>query len=395
MLFVLYRTGIAMKKRYKVFSVAGMSAIFVYTLNEGLRFGRGIDYNLYARDYEYLASSGDANWDFTFQFIAEILISMGIPWQGYIMLMSFIFIVATLFFLKPYKEVIPFALPLFVYISIFDVENMVRWFMGYSFIMIGISSYLNTGDSYKRYWLFGLLACSIHLALLPLVLVFFFALLFLRFKPISPIPALIMYIAIGTLFNTEYMTEYVDIVQTLTAIMGDDNRFSHYGDKAEYWLTGGFAGTDVHNAFPGMFRILYYCVLILLGHAAIKHDNKNGVFVYNMTVVGLLTNPISLQLELAARYAMTFFFFRAIMLAYIIRNVFILRSVKVSRIISLISLLLILNQGRRIIISPFYQNPDKMLYVWNRGNLSYQKMYDMWIDDMYKVDSDKSKRQKK
>ena len=41
MLFVLYQCGKSLRKDYRIFSAAGVVSMLVYTLNEGLRFGRG------------------------------------------------------------------------------------------------------------------------------------------------------------------------------------------------------------------------------------------------------------------------------------------------------------------------------------------------------------------
>ena len=138
MLFVLYRAGKSIAKTGKIWSLAGFSAILVYTLNEGLRFGRGIDYNLYGMVYERLEATGQSDWDISFQFVARVLIDLNIPWQGYVILMSFVFILAMLIMLKVYQEIIPYALPLFALFSAGTVENMVRWYFGFSFIMIGL-----------------------------------------------------------------------------------------------------------------------------------------------------------------------------------------------------------------------------------------------------------------
>ena len=174
MLFILYSTGKQIAKSGTILSPAGIIAISVYTLNEGLRYGRGIDYNLYGMDYEELEAGKESNWDIGFQYIARFLIANDIPWQGYVILMSFVFILATLFLLRVYKEILPYALPLFVLFSLRETENMVRWYMGFSFIMIGLSILLIGGKKANlKFWIFTAIACTFHIALLPLPVAFY------------------------------------------------------------------------------------------------------------------------------------------------------------------------------------------------------------------------------
>ena len=57
-MYVLYINGKKIKAlpegiRLKKYLKTAMPSIIIYTLNEGLRFGRGIDYNIYAKDFVY------------------------------------------------------------------------------------------------------------------------------------------------------------------------------------------------------------------------------------------------------------------------------------------------------------------------------------------------------
>ena len=393
MIFILYRAGIALKRHYKLASVGGIGALVFYTFNEGLRFGRGTDYNLYGMSYEDLVVTGDSEWDITFQTIARLLITFNIPWQGYVFLLSFVFILSTIVLLKPFKDVIPYALPLFILCSFLDVENMIKWFTAFAMIMIGISYSLTEGKLCKKFWGFCLLACTIHLAIIPLVCIYALALHYFKRDAIKPIWVLILYFSIGFLFSTDYMLEFTNFIDVLSSSVGDDNsRIARYGSRAEYWLSGGFAGTDVHTPFPSIVGILYFVLLATIGYKAIRDEGEKALFAYNVFVLGLILDPIGRQLELAARYTMTFFFFRAIIIAYIIKNVLIRRRIKIPLWALLLLFVSIINQGRRIFVAPFTSTPQKYLYVWNKGNNTYQKMYDMWIDDMYKADSEKKKK---
>lgn len=383
MVFILYRAGISLRHNGEILSPAGLSAIIVFTINEGLRFGRGIDYNLYGMSYDDLAKGADSDWDSSFLIIAKILIEMGIPWQGYVILMSGIFIVATVILLKIYKEVLPFALPLFVFYSMSVVENLMRWCFAFSLVMIGLAILLNDRCSKKeiKYLLFGVLACTIHLAFAPIPIVFYL-LMYCRSPLLSPLYTLALYFGIAIFFQTDFMLQFVDIANNLSMISG---RFEGYGNKAEYWLTGGFAGTTNHSSLPGVLEIIFYCCIVILGYKTIKNAEQKYIYAYNLFLVGLLINPIALQIELVARYDYVFFFFRAVIIACIIESEFVRRNMKIRSAVVMLFLISFLNTGRRALYAPF-KYPDHYLYIWNNHNYTYDSMYHKLIFDLEEND---------
>lgn len=393
MLYVLFRAGRSMAETGSVKSPAGFVAILVYTLNEGLRFGRGIDYNLYGMSYENLEATGESDWDISFQYIARFLISMDIPWQGYVILMSLIFVVAIIMLLRfNYKEVLPYALPLFALFSRGAVENMVRWYLGFSFILIGLAYLLQEDKKFNlKFWGLSIFACTFHLALLPLPFAFY--LLTLRKHPLlSPMWVLILYFGIAFFFQTDFMMQFINVANFLSSSLGDSSeRLSHYGDRAEYWLTGGFAGVQT-SVFPNMHELVFLCCLVWVGYQSIRGKGEKYIYAYNMFVVGILAYPLARQIELIGRFDEPFMFFRAIVLACVIKDIFVEKKVVVNQIVWIVSLLIVLNMGRKILVGPITGNPDKYLYVWDSEGKTYQSMYDMWIFDMYNDDA-KKKRQ--
>lgn len=388
MILVLYKAGISIRKTGKILSPAGFAAIIVYTLNEGLRFGRGIDYNLYGMAYEELESGGDNTWDFTFKLIANTLIEFGIPWQGYVLLLSFAFIVATIIFLKEYKNILPFALPLFILFTIPETENMVRWYLGFSFIMIGLAFLLGMGKNRNvKFLLFSIFACTIHLALAPLPIVFYCVTRW-KYPILKPVPALIAFFAIAFLFRVPFMVQFIELVNMLSMVSA---HFEGYGNNAEYWLTGGFAGSGERSALSNIQELVFLCCLVILGYKVIRKGEWKNIYAYNLFIIGLLIYPIANQIELVYRFDQPFLFFKAIVLACIIEYAYRKKAVVINKTVLLVSLLVFVNIGRRILIAPFVMDANYYLYIWNRGGKSYQSMYDMRISDMYKAERGKKR----
>lgn len=415
MLYVLYKSGKEIARTGKIKSHAGLAAILVYTLNEGLRFGRGIDYNLYGMRYEELERTGQSDWDIGFRFVAETLISMDVPWQGYVILMSFMFIFATIMVLRAYKDILPYALPLFVLFSNGAVENMVRWYLGFSFVLLGLSFILkgiskDSSDKYEleqgvkadknkirkkaiiKFLFFCILACIFHLALLPLPFVFYFV--YLRKKPfLPPVYVLLIYFGIAYSFKTDFMLQFVNLANSLSMVLGHvSERLEHYGDMADYFLTGGFAGV-VFSALPDLQELLFLCIIVLLGYKAVKEAGRLYIYAYNLFILGFCTNPIATQIELMGRFNAPFMFFRAIVLGCILEFIYRKKKVVINRALFLFSILVFLNIGRRSLTAPFKLNQEKFLYIWDSDRRSYQSMYDMWLYDMYNEESKSKKRE--
>lgn len=380
MLFILYRAGIAIQKKGKIISSAGIAAICIYTLNEGLRFGRGIDYNLYYDHYINIAAGRETKLEFVFVQFCRCFIGLDFSFQALIMFMSFMFILSLLNFMQNFRNEIPLALPFFVFFSRPEVENMVRWYLAFSFFLFGLSDLIKREKLSWRYFLFSLIGCSIHYAIFPIPFAFF---IIYQFKHImlKPYISITLFMCIYLLFKAEAMSQFVDIVNILVNASGE--RFTYYGDNAEYWLTGGFAGEDVSGKI-GISEMTFLFVLVILGHRILKYSDRKYIFSYNLFILGFLLFPIAKKLELAGRYDAIFFFFRAIVLAAILYTYYIRKCTRMIPALSSIVLIVLLYNPINSIKNILTGNPMKCLYIWDKSGMTTDKMYEMWIDDIHR-----------
>jgi len=391
MLFVLFRSGIRLQKKYRIWSGAGIVAILVYTLNEGLRFGRGIDYNLGGIGYEsYISySKTDLINYIGYEYLVRILVNLGVPWQGAVMLMSFLFIVGLLYLMRSFKKVLPFALPLFVLVSSGTVENLFKWYLAFSFFMIGLSYQLEQLDKLNvKYVIFSCVAILFHTAFIPVPIIFY--LLTKLDKPLlPPILSIPLFFAIAFLFQTSFMLNFVDFFNT-AALLSD--RLGRFTEDAEMWLTQGFHGRET-MALPGIVELLYLMTVTLLGYKCVKLMGQKYIYIYNLFLIGFFLKPITNQIPLFARYDEVFFFFRAIVFACILQIIYKEKKVFLRPIYLIAALLIFLVWSYSFIRNPIKGIPEKYLYVWNKGNLSYDDMIIIWQEQQDKK-SDKIKQRK-
>ena len=391
MLFILFRSGVRLQKEYKIWSGAGIVAILVYTLNEGLRFGRGIDYNTGGIGYETYASYSREVYEtyIGYNFLVRILVNLGIPWQGCVMIMSFLFIVGLLYLMRSFKEVVPFALPLFALVSSGTVENLFKWYLAFSFFMIGLSYQLEQLDKLNvKYVIFSCVAILFHTAFIPVPIIFY--LLTKLNKPLlPPFLSIPLFFAIAFLFQTSFMLNFVDFFNTASLL---SDRLEHYTEDAEMWFTQGFHGRET-MALPGIYDLLFFMAVVSLGYKCIKLMGQKYIFIYNLFLIGFLLKPITNQIPLFARYDEVLFFFRAIVLACILQIIYKEKKISLQPIYFNVALLIFFVWSCSFIRNPIKGIPEKYLYVWNKGNLSYDDMIIIWHEQQDK-NSDMIKQRK-
>lgn len=380
MLFFLYLSGKIFQRKTRLLSMSGLFAIIVYTLNEGLRFGRGLDYNLYMDSYTEIAKGWGNDKEFLFNLICKSFQYIHIPYQGLIIFMSFMFIVGVLFLMKQYKEVIPLALPLLVLFSLASVENMIRWYLGVSIFLIGLSSFLESGKITGTYIMTSLLAILIHTAIIPIPIIFILV-SYIKKPMLPPIFSIILFLSIYLLFKVDYMLYFEDVFNKISFLSAS---FEKYGDeRAEYWLTGGFAGNEVSGKI-GLGEMGFLFVLVIFGYRALEKFNHKYIFAYNIFLLGLFLLPISKKIELLIRFDQVFLLFKAIILSCILYVFFIEKKIKCHWVVLSFVFMLVVYDGARYFVTPFKSNPKKYLYVWNKGNETSYSMLQIWLTDSFK-----------
>lgn len=372
MLFVLYHSGIRLQKEYKIWSGAGLLAILVYTLNEGLRFGRGIDYNNAGIGYERYASYSNATIDnyVGYELLVRTLVNLDVPWQGAVMLMSFLFIVGLLYLMRSLKEVVPFALPLFVLVSSGTVENLLKWYLAFSFFMIGLSYQITNLDKLnKKFVIFSCVGILFHIAFAPIPIIFYL-LIKLKKPLLPPFWSILLFFAIAFLFQASFMLNFVELVNA-AAFFSD--RFEHYSEDVEMWLTQGFSGRTT-VALPGYSETLFLMVVTLFGYKSVKLMGQKYIYIYNLFLIGFLLKPIANLIPILLRLDYVFFFFRAVVFACILQVIYKEKKVFLRPLFLHAVLLIFFIWTFSFVKAPITGIPERFLYVWNKGNLSYEDM---------------------
>lgn len=379
MLFSLYFCGKGIAQNGRILSRHSAVAIIVYTFNEGLRFGRGIDYNEYWRTYESIGQGFVSDRDFVFVYFFRLLNELNFPYQFFVILASFLFIVGVISLLLNYKIYMPYALPLFALFSMSAVENMIRFFFGFSFVLIGMSFLLRKKK--KEFLFFCIVGCLFHMALFPIPILFLIISL-IKTPILHPFISIPLYFVIAIFFNTKFMLNFAD---TTNLLFSFSERYKMYAENSDTWLIGGYGGIT-RSPFPPISHTLFLVSAIWIGYNRYVKDNSKSIIAYNLFVIGFLLVPIAQQIEIVNRYDHCFLFFRAIICAIILKHFGSLLYVKEKvSVVSLLFLLSISYYCFSFFKAPFLENEKKYMYVWNHDKETYGKMIQMWLNENQKA----------
>ena len=141
--------------------------IFIYSIIEGCRWMRGVDYA-----YNYDIARGKAlSGDFIYDAFAALLRFIGLPYWAFFILISALLIISLFEFIKPYKEAfIPCAILLYSFTMI-QSENLMRQYAAISCMLLSYSCFFNKKTLSSITWI--ILAYFIHSSVL-FILPFFF-----------------------------------------------------------------------------------------------------------------------------------------------------------------------------------------------------------------------------
>lgn len=333
--------------------------IVAYTLYAGLRWGRGVDYNIYYWVYKGIVEGGGReDNEPLFELLVKIFGLMGLEWKHFVLFMSFFLAIASCTFLRLFKKGLVLIVP-FWFLSINDAENLQRWYLAFSFILIGVPHLIN--ENVKKFLIFALLGFLVHygivLVLLPLVGIWYFS----QKGILSPWISTALYFLGMFLFSTDMMLIFTDFVANVDI----GTRFAAYQNDAEGWLTGSnkdylYRTANILNIIPSLF-------LIFVGHSYIqqKKDDRLLVTLYHWTMFGVIFLPIALQIELLRRICSPFTIMQYVFLAIISYDILV-SKIKVKTMVYYICLCVFVYYAiKLVVVYPLSVDKKLTYYIWD------------------------------
>lgn len=300
--------------------------IFFFTIVEGVRYGRGVDYMHYIDVYKFDLEEDQV----LFTSFNNALKSIGISPEFSFMFYAFPFICGAMVMMKPMRKYAMYMHPLFLMSIIYMHEAFVRQMFAMSFIFMYIvelngiiDELLNKKVKIKRLLLlifFIVIAYSIHSIAVVGIFVITLAMIFLR-KPL-PWIYVIPILLIGKFYvSKSFDFSYLNLI--LNFLGSSNDKFSAYTENADRWFSAdAMQDAYTRNIIIEILETFGCCALIYLGNklfrnALLERDRQSRtmsgvslgvntelyISLYNVFIIGTLILETFYNLEIVRRVA--------------------------------------------------------------------------------------------
>lgn len=334
--------------------------IVAYTLFAGLRWGRGVDYNIYYYVYQEIGKGYNEGWEPIFYAIVKGFSFIGFPWQIMVLFMSFLLILSFSLYLKQFNKQLYVILPLLV-LNLIDAENLQRWYLAFSFFLICAYSWQNKFHNHKVIALLFLIASILtHYGFVMPIMIFIGLWVVCKKYNLSPHIICCVYLACVFSFKTDMMLYFEQYINMFNI----GGRFSMYQANTSGWLTGEVNALDTSSTIASLSKIVPNILLIYLGAYWLKTENGlKYKYIYVIAVFSIVFSPIASQIELLYRVNSVLTIFKVIMIA-ILYDSYRKRKLKKS-IISALVLVVFVLKLYTMVSYPLTCNKIDTYFIWD------------------------------
>lgn len=369
LIFWIYGKKISRANTKKEYWRMASVPILTYAVVEGLRFGRNVDWNVYYFRYLQLGMNVSFldDYEILFRYIVHLFYQCGIPYWGFIFFQCLFFISCVFILVENFKKDSRWIIPL-ILVCVTSNENFIRWYLGFSFILLAISSLIKEKRILSIIWFVCALSCHSGLV--------FFGGILILYKILNKY-AIPNKIAVCLLFITTFLISLSDlmfitrITSFLSPILGNSLNRGGYLDATESLLNGTWGQVGImEQSSAYYFRIfIMYAPVIYWGYKIIS-QYKFGYLFYNLFVVGAICSPLFGLIEIFNRISSSLNFFFCI-----VGGVFYIRIIenKTSKknivfVLSIISLL--------FAIYPYFSDmlsrkDNFMMFIWDANGRNF------------------------
>lgn len=339
--------------------------IISYSLIEGLRFGRGIDWNLYFIRYQEIGKSYEnADYEPLFEFIVHNFYQLGIPYHVFILMVSLLLMFSSLLFFNKFKDSLCYILPIFLLVTL-TAENYIRWYLSFSFFILATYSLLYC-KSYIKYILYGICAFLIHSGIFVLLVIPMLCNI-LNKSTLQPKWALLIVFYSSFFLSMQTFKFLTEISTLFSFISGSDKYINSIAGiiNGEFGIYGIMNMSFANN----VVRFIGFIPILIWGPQILKKYDY-GIFIFNLFLIGSIVYSSFKSVEIFDRYADGLIYFKSI-----VGGVVYYHLIKESKsfknektFIILLCFFCVLLDYRHIY---FIDNDYKMLFLWNSNGKDF------------------------
>jgi len=287
--------------------------IIVFSLIEGLRYGRGPDHIAYVYRYENYRFE---EYELFFSLLNKTMNIWGFAYWHAFIVYSFFWILGGCMLARHFKKINLYVLPLFILISLPQFENLIRQFLGLSFVLIAISYYYK--EKYLFFLLFVILAYGSHKSVLLIVGTMIVFIVYNKTLPFKLTLLLLFYFTfLWNIENIGFFTQYLEKVN-----IGDEH-FGAYIDQSSSWFSSDAINKEFARGIIGKVAgFLFDGILIFFGGKYIMmleandKTKKISIILYNIFVIGAIGMQFGFTLEIVRRVFISYYIFCFIIAAF-------------------------------------------------------------------------------
>ncbi|MDE6199105.1 MAG: EpsG family protein [Muribaculaceae bacterium] len=278
--------------------------IVFYTLIQGLRFDRGVDYPQYADELEYDIYAGN---NITREFLYDVFVmffrNFKIPFYFGFMIYSGLLISGFMLLVKKFREYAFWIVPIFYLLTLDASENFIRQFIALSFVYYAYYYYLQR--SIKKMYAMLIIIPFIHLSGLFVVGAFLVC-AYVNFTKLlkSALPLLGFYLALTAVWDITNLDSFADSLQTVDSFQ--DTNFEGYVDNSEKWFTEEGDLDKARGIENSLVReitdFLCNCAIVWFGFAVCRRDRRFNIAYYG-SYLAIIISVIGGSVELIGRMA--------------------------------------------------------------------------------------------
>ncbi len=346
-----------MKKKWG-FWKSSLLPIILFALEEGLRYGREIDWCIYYSVYENIKNGYNLGHEPIFQLIWKTFALVSTPYPVLITMCSFLLIFSMFFLFKPYQRSLYLIIPIVILYCAYSATNLIRFSMGLSFLFISIRMYL---DGKKKLSIIFML-CSVmtHVGL-SLLVPLLYGLIHIKRPLMQPKWSIALCIFLMFFFDKSILANLSFVFNLFRGV----DRFSLYAMDATSWLTSN-GDHDFNDKSVGLKFVTSIPLFFMIRYSyKLCNRNKEMIVLYNFMLAAMFLKYIASGLELMGRFSLALIPFVAFFLAISLDDIVHYGKKNTIAIITFLAIVVLIGMKMYNFCTPPYENPQFLEYVWD------------------------------
>ncbi len=301
--------------------------VLSYSLIEGLRYLRGIDYLVYV----YVYKGYEVRNELLFTYLNGILRLMHVEFYGAFVVYDFLFIVALLFLVRRLPNYACYLLPLLVVSQFYYSENFIRQYVAFSFSLVSIVYCLDR--KWSAFIFLSAIATMFHTVAFVLQIIIFFCVY--PKKAFSPYVSCCLYVLFAFVSKLSFLDFISNFISEYLVGMFAGTAFSVYTENSLSWF-GQNAVDEIYSqsilscVAMGIFDIS----LVAFSYCAIQRESDSQrkqtmIAMYNLIVYGIVGLQLFMNVQLLRRLVVPFYAMWPILFVYLLyKKIHVLQCMK-------------------------------------------------------------------